>query len=290
MNPQARKAKIGLMQIENRGPGRSVGERQNDLLEWCESSLKDGADLVFMPEGYQYMESRDIPRRELAEEHFDAFAARCAALAAKYGAYVASWDFRLSPDGTSVSNAVTIYDRQGREAGCYRKVHLTWREYEYGLTPGEAFPVFALDIGKVGVQICFDHYFPEAVRMLALQGAELVLYPYFGDTMPDKWEAVTRARAFENGVYVAPCSISRSTFTGLVDPSGDIVAKVERRGTTQVVEIDLGKRHITRTSALPGQFEDFQRYLWKTRRPPAYRTLTERLPVSEWEDIRIYEP
>ncbi|MFS0727543.1 carbon-nitrogen hydrolase family protein [Paenibacillus sp. 1P07SE] len=280
-------AKIGLIQVTSEGVGASVEERQDRLIAWMDETLADGADLVTMTEVFQYQEARKTATpQQLAQRHSGRFMRMCSELAKRRRAYVVPWDYEQDEKG-SLYSACIVFGRNGERIGSYRKVHLTWSEQQKGLAAGRDFPVFELDIGKVGIQICFDQYFPESVRALAINGAELILYPYFGDTMPAVWEAGIRARAFENSVFIAASSISKSTFTGIVDPLGQVVATIPERGKTAVVEIDLQRPVITRTSALPGRFEDFREYLRKVRQPHAYSMLTEPRPVKEWDDILI---
>jgi hypothetical protein len=103
--------------------------------------------------------------------------------------------------------------------------------------------VFDLDFGKVGIMICFDNYFPEVARILGIKGAELVLYPLYGDTLNPQWELKMKARAVDNTMYVAPCQIDMKygikmgiSYTGMIDPEGNTIARLPEVGTWEVVE------------------------------------------------------
>ena len=108
----------------------------------------------------------------------------------------------LERAGEDVFNTAVLVDREGRIAGKYRKAHLPLEEAERGVTPGREYAVFDTDFGKVGMLVCWDHWFTESVRILRLKGAEMVLLPVAGD-IPQHWDVISRARAMDNGVYVA---------------------------------------------------------------------------------------
>ncbi|VAW18019.1 hypothetical protein MNBD_BACTEROID01-2122 [hydrothermal vent metagenome] len=82
---------------------------------------------------------------------------------------------------TQPSIAILI-DRKGQIVGKYHKTHLTVREqFIKSISPGNEYPVFRTDFGKVGLMVCYDNHFPEVARILAVKGAELIAYPSMGD-------------------------------------------------------------------------------------------------------------
>ena len=151
------------------------------------------------------------PRRHLTRWRSQAiardgvFVSHFGALAAELGLAIAVTYLEAWPGGPR--NTVTLFDRRGREALTYAKVHTCAFDWpESALTPGDGFPVAALDTAagplQVGAMICFDREFPETARILALDGAELILVPN-ACPMEDNRTAQLRARAFENMVGVA---------------------------------------------------------------------------------------
>ena len=104
---------------------------------------------------------------------------RMAACAKKHGCYLIV-PLVMKEEGTPArySNVAVLMDREGRVAGMYRKVHvagdLRGVTLEDGLTPGSDYPVFDCDFGRVGIQICYDIFYPEGWDALAKQGAEIV--------------------------------------------------------------------------------------------------------------------
>lgn len=208
-------------------------------------------------------------------------------MAREYHAYLVPWEYELTEKG--VYNSSYILDRNGNEVGRYRKVNLTYGERKRGILPGEDFPVFDLDIGRIGIMICFDNYFPESARILGNRGAELVLYPLYGDTLNPQWELKLRARACDNSMYIASCQIDNVTkvaYSGLISPSGDVIARLDSYPSYMVVEADLGRKVYTNTDNKDGQRELIREYLKKCRMPQCYGgILEESAGILPWNMI-----
>jgi predicted amidohydrolase len=287
--------KLGLIQVNHEGLPGDIVQRLDHLYELGEACLKEGADLVFFPEAFQYEGMRGgVARNEGVAEIAREWKERCAGLARQYRAYVAPWDYEITEDGKKY-NSTYILDWSGIDIGRFRKVHLTHGELENSkLTPGNDFPVFDLDFGRVGVMICFDNYFPESARILGLRGAELILYPLYGDTLTPRWEMKMITRAIDNMLYVAPCQLQNNyniAYTGLVNPWGKVVCALDKSPSHRVVEIELGRRVVTSTGGLPHMYhEDLAKYLEKVRNIAAsnhaYAPLLEKSPSEwSWKDI-----
>jgi len=108
-------------------------------------------------------------------------------------------------EGSQLYNAAILITRNGDVEGIYRKVHL-WSEEKKYFQAGNRYPVFQTDFGKIGILICYDAGFPEASRMLALHGAELIVFPAaFADTpiFRQRWNMYFGNRALENTCFVA---------------------------------------------------------------------------------------
>jgi N-carbamoylputrescine amidase len=104
-------------------------------------------------------------------------------------------------------NSAAVIDSGGKILGVYRKVHIPqiplWEEKSY-FTPGnKGFPVFPTAYGRVGVQICWDNFFPEGTRCLALKGAQIILAPTAAAFASQKrWQTMISANAMANGVFI----------------------------------------------------------------------------------------
>ncbi|HEY5999482.1 MAG TPA: nitrilase-related carbon-nitrogen hydrolase [bacterium] len=211
-----------------------------------------GADLVVLPEmwltGYAY---RRLP--ELAERTPESLG-RVGALAKKYGYFVVgSWAER---DGAGrLANTACIVGPDGRVCARYRKVHLfgPMREDRH-FVAGRAACVAELEIGVVGLALCYDLRFPEQARKMALRGAELLVYPsQWPEVRLGHFHTLLAARAIENqlftvGVNRAGRSVSVQFGGGsaVVGPRGEVLAQLGPEEGFAEVEIDLDEIAATR--------------------------------------------
>ncbi len=115
--------------------------------------------------------------------------------------------FEKEDDGIYFNSAAVI-DADGKLLGIYRKIHIPdipyWYEKAFFKPGNSGFPVFDTLYGKIGVQICWDVFFPEVARILALKGAKIIFAPTASDLDPakNKWEKSLAASAISNGVFV----------------------------------------------------------------------------------------
>ena len=167
-------------------------------------------------------------------------------------------------------NTAVVWDADGRQAGLYRKMHIPDDPYYYEkfyFTPGDlGFPSFPTRYGRVGVCVCWDQWFPEAARLVALSGAEMIFYPTaigwlshekaeFGASLHSAWETVMRGHAIANGVFVAAVNrtgVERQLeFWGasfVAGPNGDLLARASHdREELLLAECDLDQIDFVRT-------------------------------------------
>lgn len=167
-------------------------------------------------------------------------------------------------------NTAVIYERDGSLVGKYRKMHIPDDPLYYEkfyFTPGDlGFPSFPTSVGQVGSCICWDQWFPEASRLMALGGAEILFYPTaigwhpsekeeLGEAQHNAWETMIRSHAIANGIFVAAVNrIGREgelEFWGgslMVDPGGNVLAKASHdQEEVLVVPCKLGLIDVTRT-------------------------------------------
>jgi predicted amidohydrolase len=144
-------------------------------------------------------------------------------------------------EGHCLYNTGVLIDREGRIVGKYRKTHLTIGEsLVSGKTPGNEYPVFETDFGRVGYMICYDNHFPEVARALAIQGADVIVFSNMGDGRENGilWEPYIQTRALDNQVHiVAAVNGGRSC---IVSPRGEILSIVDKtRGAIAIARCDL---------------------------------------------------
>ena len=159
--------------------------------------------------------------------------------ARQYHTYIIAGMFEL--DGGKTYDTAVLIDRRGQVAGKYRKTHLPLAEVEDGETPGNDYPVFDTDFGRIGILVCWDYYFPETMRIMRLKGADIVFLPIAGDPGARHWDAVTRARALDNGIYLV-ASVSEGRDSRIIDPDGEIVAETTDGLATANIDLDRESR------------------------------------------------
>jgi len=162
-------------------------------------------------------------------------------------------------DGDSFYNTSAVIERDGTLIGRYRKVHLPqiplWEEKTYFKSGDLGFPVFQTSFARIGVQICWDNFFPEGSRIMALQGAQIIFAPTAAAFASQaRWEKMICANAIANNVFILRINRAgkeeRQTFYGrsfCVNPFGELIASPT--GTNDAIvfsEIDLNEVQETR--------------------------------------------
>ena len=152
--------------------------------------------------------------------------------AAKYNTYITCSIALVDNEGLRHNTGLLI-NRQGQIQDTFHKCHLTLDEVEDGIVLGDDLKVFDTDFGRIGILICWDYFFPEAARILAMKGAELVCVPTHGYQQE---RAVIRA--WENGLYFAYAYTFREG-TSIISPSRDpYLATAVEKGYA-IAEIDF---------------------------------------------------
>ncbi len=238
--PKSRKVKIGTAYLR---PRNSTPEKNLEL--WCEqidAAGKLGLDIVCLGETICAV-GTSAGLEDLALPIPGPASRKLGEAANKNNIWVVA-SLRELEDGV-VYNTGVLMDRSGRLVGKYRKVHLPREEWKKGVQPGFEYPVFETEFGKVAIQICYDWFFPESTAIFALQGAEIVFAPTWGNTLPDRngkvnGETTFRVRARDNGVYLVPSVYDGNSL--IIDPMGRILASNEGKQGVFWAEVDLNKR------------------------------------------------
>ncbi len=229
---------------------------------------RERPDLVALPETFAFI-GGDRAGREEAAETLPGGAAYelLSRLARHYGIWIHGGSLFERTEG-GLYNTTVVFDREGREAARYRKIHLfdvttpdgrSYRESSY-LRPGSEVVAFTLEGVGVGLSICYDVRFGELYRELVARGAQLILVPaaFTLETGRDHWEVLLRARAIETQCYVvAPAQWGvyraggerRRNYgrTMVVGPWGQVLATVQDGIGYAVAELDFAYLEQVRT-------------------------------------------
>ena len=182
-------------------------------------------------------------------------------------------------DGDLIYNGSAIVGPEGF-IGKYRKIHL-FAEEKHCFDPGDSgFQVFDLGLARIGVMICFDWWFPESARVLALAGADIICHP--ANLVLSQCQQAMTTRSLENGVFSATANRVGSEarggkppliFTGksqILDCGGNVLTRLaEAEPGVSVVDIDVIQARDKKLTAQNDRFAD--------RRPEFYRALSENL-------------
>ena len=284
---------LGLLQIRC-SPDPAANLKKT--LGLTERAARAGARIICTPELFRsqyFCQSEDYRHFRLAEPIPGPTTAAFQSLAKKHGVVVIASIFEKRAAGL-YHNSAAIIDADGALLGIYRKMHIPDDPLYYEkfyFTPGDlGFRAWQTKHGKIGVLICWDQWYPEAARLTALRGAEILFYPTAigwhprekgkdGQEQHRAWETIQRSHAVANGCYVAvtnriglekPAGGAGLEFWGqsfLAGTSGQILAKASvDREEILLVAADLSKIDETRTH-------------WpflRDRRIDAYADLTKR--------------
>lgn len=210
-----------------------TADNQRRLAEKIRLAAQGGARLIVLQElhqGLYFCQTENVDLCELAEPIPGPSTEFYGALAAETGCVIVTSLFERRAAGLYHNTAV-VFDADGSIAGKYRKMHIpddpAYYEKFY-FTPGDlGFEPIQTSLGKLGVLVCWDQWYPEAARLMALRGAEILIYPtaigYAATDTPDEqerqrqaWITVQRGHAVANGLPVV--AVNRTGFEP--DPSG----------------------------------------------------------------------
>ena len=229
-----RNVKVGTFYF--RPPGPTVEKNIALMSEMLDKAGKAGCDIVCLPEGWPTCDTGLGMTRVEANTIGGSASKMMSQKAKQYRMYIVSGLYNW--DGDTLKNIAVLYDREGRIQGVYEKIQLPDSETEAGAVPGNTFPVFDTDFGRIGILICWDSAFPEISRILAVNGAEMLFCPIWGDVRgKESWKVTARARAIDNGVFFVT-----NIFDGhsvIVNPAGDILQESGTQGSLLTATVDL---------------------------------------------------
>ncbi len=291
------KPTYGYNPLREKPPLEWLKQKSEETMETCfvmlNQAAPEGADLAVTIEcvnSHLHWADTRYEFRNGYEGLDGKLCGRFANEARRLGIFVAAGLY-LSIEGKAY-NCSVLFDPHGSICGIHRKVHLPAGE-ELQVTHGNRFEVFTTDIGNIGMLVCWDMQYPEAVRELALGGADLIACPTWG------WENIYGlCRAYESSVYIA-ASMGIDSNDGLpsfcdpscvVDNMGHIVAHADRNGT-QLVTAEIDIAHEPKPQYGSENYID-SHSMRKTRllqrRPATYRLID--LPIEATPLYKRYFP
>lgn len=184
----------------------------------------------------------------------------------------------LETEGPALYNTAVLIGPDG-VIGRYRKSHIACIGVDSFTVPGnEPYEVLDTPVGRIGLQICYDWRFPEITRVLALQGAEMIIHPTNSPIQAREIaEYITRARAVENAVFFVTanrCGSEEGTvffgWSQIVDPRGRRVVEAGAQETLLTADLELG---LARDKVIEPQRGSYNVRLFEHRRPELYSPL-----------------
>ena len=272
--PAADTTNVALVQMQC---GTDPAANLEKAIEFIREAAGQGAAIVCLPELFRsqyFCQSEDHANFALAEEIPGPTTQRLEPIARENNVVIVASLFEKRAAGV-YHNTAAIIDADGKFLGKYRKMHIpddpAFYEKFY-FTPGDlGFKAWETQRGNIGVCVCWDQWYPEAARLTALRGAQLLFYPtaigwhpaekeQYGTAQHSAWETMQRSHAVANGCYVAavnrvgfenPAGGAGIEFWGqsfICAPSGEILAKgsVDREEIV-AAEVDWGRIDVQRT-------------------------------------------
>jgi N-carbamoylputrescine amidase len=222
-------------------------------LEKIATAARGGAQVICLPELFRsqyFCQREDAALFDLAEPIPGPTTEALSAAAREHGVVIVGSLFERRAPGV-YHNTAAVFDADGLLTGLYRKTHIPDDPLYYEkfyFTPGDlGYPTFDTRAGRIGALVCWDQWYPEAARLVALQGALTLFYPtaigwhpaekqQYGLQQHDAWRTIQRGHAIANGIFVAavnrvghegPADGGIEFFGGsfVVDPFGVVVAE-----------------------------------------------------------------
>ena len=249
------KIKIALCQMN------VVDNKESNIkkaIQMIRESKKQGADMAVLPEMFNcpYENEKFI---EYAEELDDSKTLREIAKAAKEDSIhvLAGSMPELEKDANAIYNTAVLFDSNGKVLGKHRKMHLfdidvkgkIYFKESDTLSAGNEITVIETELVTIGIGICYDVRFVELSRLMALNGAQILIFPgaFNLTTGPAHWELLFRSRALDNQAFaigVAPALDKEASYNSYghsiaANPWGEVIEELDFEEDLRIVEVDL---------------------------------------------------
>ena len=252
--------------------GSNIDANVEQACTAIKTAASDGAKLICLQELFNslyFCQSEDHDQFKFAESLDGPTITKIRAAAKSAEVVVVAGIFERRSAGLFHNSAVVI-ESDGTVVGTYRKMHIPDDPFFYEkfyFTPGDlGFQSFSTSVGKVGVCICWDQWFPEAARLTALTGADFLVFPtaigwqapekaQFGQSQRNAWQTMMRSHAIANGIFViAPNRVGiedNIEFWGssfVADPYGELLSVGnDSKAETVMADCDLDLIETART-------------------------------------------
>lgn len=249
-----------------------IEKNMENTVLYIQHAIAKGAQIICLPEMYRtlyFCQTQDYAHFKTAETIPGPSTELFSKIAAENKVVIIAPLFEKRADGL-YHNTVAVIDADGSLAGIYRKMHIPHDpgfEEKFYFTPGDlGFKVFKTKYATIGTLICWDQWYPEAARLTAMKGAQILFYPTaigWDDKEPDHikpgqlnaWQTIQRSHSIANGCFV--CSVNRIGTEGdlrfwgnsfISNPMGEVLANTgHEKEEVAVVEIDTEDIDGTRT-------------------------------------------
>ena len=272
---QKKTLRVGLVQ---QSCGNERARNLAESIKGIRDAAKQGAKLVLLQElhtGPYFCQTEDTKVFDMAEAIPGPSTQELGAIAKELGVVIVASLFEHRAPGI-YHNTAAVLEKDGGLAGIYRKMHIPddpgYYEKFY-FTPGDlGFQPIQTSVGKLGVLVCWDQWYPEGARLMALAGADLLLYPtaigWVEEDAADEqarqrdaWITIQRAHAVANGLPVMVCNrigfekdpsgvgggINFWGSSFVAGPQGEVLAQADTKSTTVLVtDVDLGRSEAVR--------------------------------------------
>ena len=249
-----RKFTIGILQLDT---GNRKDANLKRICDMIDEAAAKGASFVTMPETMHCIGENEGEGGSRVEPVPGYSIEQLSKKAKQHGIYIHCGSVAEEKEGDErYYNTSVFLDRRGAIIGKYRKLHTfdvtlpdgTKHRESERVCPGNQIVNVETELGNFGLSICYDLRFPEIYRLLVSKGAQILLVPanFTTPTGKDHWEALLRARAIENGCYVAAAGqigkkpdMEAYGNSILIDPWGTVTARASNRPGVVLAEIDL---------------------------------------------------
>ncbi len=243
------------MAVAQMDTGSDTRVNREKTRQYIREAAGRGADFIVFPEHADYLGRDHASHAVLVPGEMTRFFASCAE---KYGIQIHCGTITEQNPGRNPYNTSVLFSSRGEILGCYRKLHLFdvalegapgYRESDEA-SPGDEIVLCDTEFGRIGMAVCYDLRFPELFRLLAKQGAELIVLPanFTEETGRAHWETLVRARAIENTCFVAAAGQcgKKDAFASyghsmIVDPWGNVLAEAGSQEEILYADIDTDR-------------------------------------------------